>query len=258
MLKYLPALVLLSLPVAFAQSDYMTVNTDAGLYRFGDLVVVYGTVTPLPNQQITLKVQTESSVVQIDQFPVSQDGTYTYIVNTNGDQWSESGQYTILLRYGESSQALTFDFVASGVTDDDLLLFEVPDGGGTFDVEYAIWGGAVQNIVVDQENLALRISIDAEENGDLVLDLPREYIDASHDGVDVDYIVLVDNLPVPHIDDGGSEVRRLTVQFPQGASEIMIIGTMVVPEFGTVLLIMTVATIATLAVRYGWRTTLTA
>ena len=251
---YLLALAVLCIPLAaYAQEDPITLHTDSESYRGGDVVVVYGKVIPLPGEQLTLRIQNNNNVMQVDQFSVAKDGTYTYMVNTNGTNWNNDGQYTVLVRYGQNSAALRFDFVVGGISDDDLALFEVADGGSTFDVWYAIDGGQVSDVVVDPDNLAIRVSLDSTTDGTLLLDLPREYIDASYNGDDEDYIVLIDDVMSPHTDDMGSDVRRVEVKFPPGAQEIMVIGTEVVPEFGTALWILAAAAGTAAASRYAWR-----
>ena len=239
---------------ALAQSSPpVVVYTDHDMYRAGDIIVIYGAVSPvLPDEQVRMKI-TGNALVEIAQFDVAQDGSYAHTVNTSGPNWRHHGEYTLQVWYGEASQSLLFDF-EPGDRGAELAVVEVSDGrGGTFDVDYAIRGGSIDDIAVDYDNLAIRMDVESESDGSLILDLPRLYIDAvTMDGDDEDFIVLVDGFPAPSIDDKGSEVRRLTVTFPAGTSEIMIIGTNVVPEFGVALAALAAGVAATaVAARTG-------
>ena len=233
-------LVAVTLPaMAVAQEgDHVSVATDRDSYESGDIIVVSGMVWPvLPGHQMQMTITGDNKLVEVAQFDVALDGTYTYTVNTSGPKWNHDGEYIIQVQYGQETDNLMFDF-AAGEADEKADIFEVADGrGGTFDVGYAVRGGAINDMVVDYENLAIRIALESERDGSLLLDLPRQYIDAvSADGEDESYIVLVDGSPTVHVDDDmGEEVRRVMVTFPAGTNEIIIIGTQVVPEFGAVL-----------------------
>lgn len=228
------------LPVSvMAQEDAnVRVATDQDSYESGDIVVVSGTVWPvLPGHQMQMTITGDNKLVEVAQFDVALDGTYTHIVNTSGPKWNYDGEYVIQVQYGQETANLRFDFAAGGANE-EVDIFEVADGrGSTFDLGYAVRGGVINDMVVDYENLAIRIDLESEMDGSLLLDLPRQYIDAvSMDGEDEIYIVLADGSPTGHVDDDmGEEVRRVTVTFPAGTSEIMIIGTQVVPEFGAAL-----------------------
>ena len=92
------------------------------------------------------------------------------------------------------------------------------------------------------------VKINALNDGILVLDLPREFIDAEkQNGSDEEFIVLIER-----IDENGelgivqttyeeqitnSEFRVLTISFEENDLEIQIIGTYVIPEFGTIVMI---------------------
>jgi predicted secreted protein with PEFG-CTERM motif len=68
------------------------------------------------------------------------------------------------------------------------------------------------------------------------LELPREFIGAEkHDGKDETFIILIDGTEVEYKEEViHSESRMITINFEPGDSKIEIIGTYVVPEFGTI------------------------
>lgn len=223
-----------------AQDNSIQLNLDSTSYEDGDTMVVYGKVpTTLPDEQMRLQILYRSTVLLVDQFDVAQDGTFTYLVNTQGSQWVHDGQYTVRVWYGHDNTSQYFEYATKSI-EDTLGMFEVADGrGGTFDVSYSIRGGDVNNMQVDYENLAIQISIDAEQSGRILLDLPREYIDSIHnDGGDAQYITLVNGVQRDHIDDMGQDIRRVVINFDADTTDIMIVGTQVVPEFSSVFIIL--------------------
>ena len=118
--------------------------------------------------------------------------------------------------------------------------FEVDAGSyGTFDVKYTIKGGAIKNMVVDSDIFALIVQIDATDDGTITLELPREFIGAEkQDGKDDTFIILIDGIEVAYQESVvQSESRIITINFEQNDSDIEIIGTYVVPEFSSIVMV---------------------
>lgn len=242
--------------IAAAQDNNIQLNTDSASYGDGDVMIVYGKVPiVLPDEQMRLQVLYRSTVLLVDQFDVAEDGTFTYLVNTQGSKWVNDGQYTIRVWYANDNNSQYFEYASEGI-EDTLGMFEVADGrGGTFDVSYAIRGGVVDDMRVDYENLAIRVSISAEHDGRILLDLPREYIDSINNDDDTQYIILINGAETDHLDDMGQDIRRIVINFDADTTDIMIIGTQVVPEFGSVFIILIggIVTISVLS-RFRMRT----
>ena len=132
---------------------------------------------------------------------------------------------------------LHFDFVTEKALSETTNNFEVDAGSsGTFDVEYTIRGGTVENMIVDSDIFALIVIIDSEDDGNITVDLPRDSIDAKKsNGSDDTYIILIDGIEVPYEEiSQNSKQRTIKIDFEEGDSDIEIIGTFVVPEFGTI------------------------
>ncbi|PIN95698.1 MAG: PEFG-CTERM sorting domain-containing protein, partial [Nitrosopumilus sp. CG10_big_fil_rev_8_21_14_0_10_33_7] len=83
------------------------------------------------------------------------------------------------------------------------------------------------------------------------LKIPREALDAKkQDGTDDIFIIIIDGIEAPYqetVTDNGSRV--ITINFEQDDSDIEIIGTKIIPEFGTIaVMILAVGIITTIAV----------
>lgn len=225
---------------AVAQENAITLDTDRDSYMMGDDVVVWGSVsTVLPGEQMQMKVLNDAGVIMVDQFEVATDGSFARRINLAGPSWETSGSYVVRVWYGSDNISREFDYVAedAGVPSRQ---FEVADGrGGTFDLRYALGGGTINHMEVDYENLAIQVYLDSENGGSLILDLPRIYINATDADGDVEFIVLADEQPISYVEHAASsDVRRISVNFPPQTSEILVIGTEVVPEFGAVAILL--------------------
>jgi len=115
---------------------------------------------------------------------------------------------------------------------------------------YEITGGKLLSIMTDVDANSLIVFIDATDDGSLTLTIPRSVLDALlGNGDDDDFFVLVDGEEVDFDEITSSTDRILTIAFPAGAEEIEIIGTFVVPEFGTIAaMILAVAIISIIAI----------
>ena len=92
---------------------------------------------------------------------------------------------------------------------------------------------------MDSENFGLLVKITSLDDGKLILELPREFIDAEkQNGKDEEFIIIINDVQTTYEESlSFSEFRILTIDFNQGDSEIQIIGTYVIPEFGTIVMI---------------------
>jgi len=225
---------------AFSQEP-LEINLSEEVYFQGDIIVISGQVTPIVEGDVTLQLirlgeSGEESIIEIAQIQVAQDGTFSKTVHATGKQWQIEGEYVVRAFYGVNSvMDVYFDFFKKdqGVS----LIFEVekPDQSGTFDIKYIIRGGNVTDIIVDQEFFELIVLIEPKSGGILTLELPRTAIDAKKsDGTDDIFIILIDGVEVPFIETKDANTRTITIEFEEIDSDIEIIGTFVIPEFGTI------------------------
>ena len=117
------------------------------------------------------------------------------------------------------------------------------------ELDHDITGGSVTEMEIDTESTSLIVEIDSDSDGSITITLPRDVIDATVNDADDDLFVIVDGEEVDYDETTTSTDRTLTIAFPAGTEEIEIIGTFVVPEFGTVaVMILAVAIISIVAI----------
>lgn len=241
---------------AFAQS-LLTMNVSEEVYFEGDVIVISGSVgtiiqdTPVVFQIIHLGQNEEESIVQIAQINVAKDGTFSHTIKAEGPQWRSEGEYVVRGFYGVDNIAdVYFSFFKKEQDVSRIFEVEKPDQSGTFDIEYLIRGGNVTNMIVDQEFFELIVLIEPSSDGAITLELPRTAIDAKKsDGTDDVFIVLIDGVEVPYTEQNDVDARTVTIEFEETDSDIEIIGTFVIPEFGTITsLILAIATISVIII----------
>ena len=227
-------------------------------YKEGEAVIISGKVDAvLENTPLLIQVFREANRVHIAQVDVAQDGTFTYSLIADGPYFKTDGKYVVQASYGVTGNVFetSFDFQTTETGTNPTQIFEVRAGdSGTFDVPYTINGGTIKDIIVDPAILGLIVTIQADDDGSLTLDLGREWIDAKtgpdgKTGEDDKYIIYIDGLEVPYQESSvRPESRLITIQFQEGDSDIEIIGTYVVPEFGPIAILILVVAITSVMI----------
>jgi len=245
--------------------DQISLTTSSDIYYSGDYVVVFGSVnTIFENMPITIQIYHESNLVDVAQVSVAQDGTFVKSFNAVGQQWKEEGTYTIRAQYTSTQIAeTTFEFF-SQVIDKSSAVFPVQiPNSGTFDVGYTIRGGDVTKINMNLDRYSLLVETTMNTNGNLILKLPRESFDAQSDGKDTTFIILISKEDSVAGEDLHYTVTRLnfdqveyeeiavssdyrTIRIPleEGDKWVEVIGTYVIPEFGSVVIIILVVAVS--------------
>ena len=260
--------ILLSLtimmPVAFAQEEMLSnqkivLIADNTAYQEGDVITITGSVEKvIPGMPISLQIFFEKNLIQVSQVRVSQDGEFTDTFTAAGPQWHNEGNVIIRANYGgDASTELIISFFKN-TSGEYLSTFEVKiPGAGTFDVPYTMKGGVVTSMELIQNDLSLEIDILTESDGILDINLSRESIDSlSNAGQDIDFIVSIyeKDSDIPTQTDyikikADDSHRAMSIPVKDGDEKIRIIGTHVVPEFGTIaMIVLAVAIVSIIAV----------
>jgi len=252
----------ISIIPAFGQEiigQRITLSTDNTAYQQGDIITVSGTIEKvLPNTPVILQIFFVKTQVDVAQIDVSKNGKFSTTFVADGPLWSQDGVGTIRLGYGNTISETSFEFFKT--THDNMFIsnFEVniPDSG-TFDIPFTMKGGIVESISLNQNNLGLDIILNTSSDGFIRLQIDRDNLDSlKNDGNDEEFIVLIFNSK--NADPIQTEFRELEVTdqfrtieipFENGDTDIQIIGTFVIPEFGTIAaLVLLVAIVSIIAI----------
>jgi predicted secreted protein with PEFG-CTERM motif len=253
----------ISMPLASAQENLsaqkINIVADNTAYQEGDIITITGTIEKvIPGMPVSLQIFFEKNLIQVSQVRVSQDGKFSDTFTASGPQWQNEGTITIKANYGkDSTDEINIEFFKN--TDGDFVSnyeVKIPEGG-TFDVPYTMKGGIIEKIEINQENLSLEITIATNSDGSLNINLPRQAIDSKmSNGGDLDFIILMhernSNFPVQteyEEDNLELDFRSIKIPIKNGDEKIEIIGTHVVPEFGTIaMIVLAVAIVSIIAV----------
>ena len=235
--------------------DEVTLSTPNDIYYNGDHVVIFGNVnTFFENLPITIQIYHETNLVSVDQVPVAKDGTFVSSFYATGSKWKDEGTYTIRAQYTPTQIAeITFEFFGQAIDKSSAVFpVDIPNSG-TFDVGYTVRGGEVKDVVMNQERYSLVIETTMISNGNIVLKLPRDSFDAQNDDTDTTFIILIskqnnavaDFMQVEYEEIAvGSDYRTIRIPLEEGDKWIEVIGTYVIPEFGSIVIVILVVAVS--------------
>jgi|SRR5919198_759695 predicted secreted protein with PEFG-CTERM motif len=135
--------------------------------------------------------------------------------------------------------------------------FDLTVGDQTQPIQYMITGGSIENMTINSQNSTLGLSISSTDEGTLVIRLPRNVLDAkTGEGNDTEFAAYIDNSEYtePSENETTADMRTLSIGFPSGAGAIDVIGTIAVPEFSTITIVVLAVAIVGIIIataRYG-------
>ena len=256
----------------FAEDGIIDVSTDKSNYSDGDIMTISGEIKNMvPGDQLSILIQSPNgNLVALDQLTVSSDNQFSTEIKLGGKLMKTEGTYTIKVQYREQSATTSFDFgglVSSTTNELDRVIIEdsVIEDSVIIDsvitattvtvqnsndlITYEITNAKLLNVVPDLDAVSLLISIETTDEGSITLTIPRSVLDASINDDDDEFFVLVDGEEVDFEEITTSTDRTLIIEFFAGSEQIEIIGTFVIPEFGTIAaMILAVAIISIIAI----------
>ena len=235
--------------------DEISLSTSSNIYYNGDHVVVFGNIsTFFENLPITIQIYQETNLINVAQVPVAKDGTFVSSFYATGTKWKDDGTYTIRAQYTPTQMAeTTFEFFSQAINKSSAVFpVDIPNSG-TFDAGYTIRGGEVKDITMNQERYSVVVETTMNSNGNLILKLPRDSFDAQNDGADTTFIILIskqnnaaaDFTQVEYEEIAVSpDYRTIRIPLEEGDKWIEVIGTYVIPEFGSIAIIILVVAVS--------------
>ena len=257
----------------FGENESVIVSTDKSSYSANDVILISGEIKYIAlGNQLSLIIQSPNgNIAYIGQMTVNSDNQFSTEINPGGSYWKIPGTYTIQITQNENNQANTsFEFkgitnvpeneleqniIEDIVTDDPVIIDSIVTATtltiqeSTDLISYEITNGKITNVIPDLDAVSLLIDIEAINDGSITLTIPRSVLDATINDKDDEFFVLVDGEEVDFEEISTLTDRTLTIEFLAGSEQIEIIGTFVIPEFGTIAaMILAVAIISIIAI----------
>jgi len=236
---------------AFAGTAPLDIEVDGDTFDHASTIIVDGQIGDMRvGTPVTLVVSGQTGVVTIEQITPSSDGSFSFSINTASPLMKYDGEYKIKATYGDAGiNDVVYVTLEGGAVREATVATHTDDHSGheaadlTNELNYNISGGNVESITsTNDDSLLIRIH-DAEDGSELTITLPDDIITPFNDGT---FFVLVNG---EESDDAEQNGNRVTIPFDADATDIEIVGTHVVPEFGTIaMIVLAVAIVSIIAV----------
>jgi predicted secreted protein with PEFG-CTERM motif len=244
----------------------LDISTDKEAYNPGETITISGQVNPqIPNTDVILQIISPqaTNIIQVEQLEVDSAGNFSGNIETDfGGAWKNSGTYEIRAFYWNDVRVdIQFDYGMTSVgtmqekplneedesvqTEESTEIVGVEERGDMsldiqgVNVNYTINGGKIISIIPDLDETSLIITIETTTDGELMITLPKDVID----GI---FFVLVDGEETIYTEEVSDNFSTLIIPFYNGTEEIEIIGTFVIPEFGTIVVLVLAIAIITI------------
>ena len=241
---------------AFAEESN-SISTNLDMYTEGEVVIVFGKIVNITeNLPLTIQIFHNDKLIEVAQISVAQDGTFAKTFNASGPLWMSDGTYTVRGFYTtDQIMETSFEFINLTVSSETSIFSVSIPNSGVFDLPYTITGGQIKEITLNNDSYSILINTVTDANGFLNLQLPRESFDSQKDnGTDDIFIIMIKDkdgniFEVPYEEiETTSDFRMIKINFEPGDKSIEIIGTYVIPEFGTVVSMILLASLASVII----------
>ena len=236
----------------------MTLETDKDTYDHESMIVVTGHVEPIDPNSSDVAIVVERvdpvGIVQFAQVSVDSNGNFSTTINTANTLMKYDGTYLIRAQYVNTDVTVAIELTTEKQTysseipttatttpgTSETILYKLEQGGP---IEYDISCSTLEpTFMTNPDNNTLEINIEGTNDGTLTLTLSEEIIKPLSDG---SFAVFVDGQQTDFDHDG----YTLIIPCEAGDNKIEIVGSWVIPEFGTIaVMILVVAIVALIAI----------
>jgi len=189
-----------------------------------------------PETPITITVTNPiGNLVTVQQIMVSPNSDFNVKLNTGSPLWTKDGMYIIKAQGGGQSTVFKTQVELTGGVPTGVKCAENELNANNYCIPYSITGATVSSSSLNTKNKSIMIMLSDSDEGTLTIKPSTDIIK----GIS---LVLVDGQEWDDVTIIGNDV---TIMFPAGTEEIEVIGTFVIPEFGSFAVLILIVAIIT-------------
>ena len=212
-----------------------------------------------PNTPIVFTVTNPiGNIVTVDQIMVKPGSDFKVEFNSSGPLWKSSGMYIIKAQAGPQSTVFKTNVNLIAMDSQSSLecnsneITVLGDNGGQYCIPFES-SFALSQVTssLSTQTKTLTLNINGNNAQTLSLDIDRKLLNAkSPDGADSEFIIMVNGEPADFTESASSirGHRTITLSFGSRDTTIEIIGTSVIPEFGSIAVFILVIAIISIVI----------
>lgn len=193
-----------------------------------------------PEVPITVTVSDPiGNIVTVDQIMPKPGSDFQLTFNTSGPLWKKDGMYIIKAQGGPASTIFKTNVMLTGAVPSGIECSTNELNANGYCIPFTISGATVSSSSLNPQSKSIIIMLNDAKEGTLTIKPSTNIIQ----GI---FMVLLDGEESGDVTINGNEV---TIMFPEGSTEIEVIGTFVIPEFGPVtVLILIIAIVSSVII----------
>lgn len=224
---------------ASAQSEGITASTNSLTYKLGEKVTITGTVkNVISGNPVTILVRSPiQNVYAVGQVEINNNVfVHEFVISES----SKPGIYTIDIKHGDQSARLQYTLTTG-------LVQNIPVETSSIKVRGDVIGLIrYKNAQVSLEENSITISLEINSSIDPIpqeFDIPKEVIDSKQS-----LVLETDGKTLNCSETVTSRSRIINCFIPASAEELKIIGTSVIPEFGSIVFFVLILSMVSLII----------
>jgi predicted secreted protein with PEFG-CTERM motif len=233
----------------------LIVWTDSETYDHQSVVHVQGHLRPQNTVAPILVVVANpiGNVVSVEQFTTDSGGNFSFDLNTASSLFKQNGDYVLKVQSSSDTQQFKtkFTLVSSIYRMNECSSNEisvVASGGNRYCIPFKSTNGVLVGSEgkLNLDTKTITIDIRGQDVNSLVLDIPRSILDSkSTDGADSNFILMSGGTVMSYTElENDIDSRQIQIDYLfNGKDTFEIIGTKVVPEFGSIVMLIMSASI---------------
>jgi len=175
------------------------------------------------------------NLVTVQQIMVAPNSDFNVKFNSGGPLWTKDGMYIIKAQGGGQSTVFKTQVELTGGVPTGVECAVNELNANDYCIPYSITGATVSSSSLNTKNKSIVIMLSDSDDGTLAIKPSTDIIK----GIS---LVLVDGQEWDDVTIIGNDV---TIMFPAGTEEIEVIGTFVIPEFGSFAVLILIVAIIT-------------
>jgi len=175
------------------------------------------------------------NLVTVQQIMVAPNSDFNVKFNSGGPLWTKDGMYIIKAQGGGASTIFKTKVELTGGVPTGVECAVNELNANDYCIPYSITGATVSSSSLNTKNKSIVIMLSDSDEGTLAITPSTNIIK----GIS---LVLVDGQEWDDVTISGNDV---TIMFPAGTEEIEVIGTFVIPEFGSFAVLILIVAIIT-------------
>jgi predicted secreted protein with PEFG-CTERM motif len=240
----------------------LIVWTDSQIYDHNSIIQVTGYLRPQNNVSPIIAVVTNpiGNVVTVEQFSPDMNGNFSLELNTESLLWKQDGDYILKVQSGSETRLFKTKFTLVPSVIDNVNkctpsseISILANNGRIYCIPFKITKGMVTSAQgkLNLEAKTTTLDINGHDMDSIVFDIPRYILDSkSTTGNDSDFVVMYNGKIVEYKElDSNSNSRRIILDYPiDKKSTFEIIGTNVIPEFGSIAILTLMVSIVSILI----------